>query len=212
MLIDRHTVRRWFAFCAEELSEAQPLLTQLDAAIGDADHGANMTRGFRGAAAHLEGLDENLSPGALLIEAGNALMTKTGGAPGPLWGVAFQGMGRALGDASEVSVLEFTEAFEQGLKAITDLGAAQLGEKTLVDAVAPAIAAMRSSALAGASLLETMRAARVAAEQGARDTTPMLACKGRASYLGDRSIGHQDPGATSAAIIFAALERAVQTP
>jgi phosphoenolpyruvate---glycerone phosphotransferase subunit DhaL len=210
MLIDRHTVRRWFAFCAEDLSEAQPLLTQLDAAIGDADHGANMTRGFRGAASHLEGLDGNLSPGALLIEAGNALMTKTGGAPGPLWGVAFQGMGRALGDALEISVLAFTDAFEQGLKAITDLGAAQLGEKTLVDAVAPAIAAMRSAAQD--SILEVMKSARAAAEQGARDTTPMLASKGRASYLGDRSIGHQDPGATSAAIIIAAFERAVQTP
>jgi phosphoenolpyruvate---glycerone phosphotransferase subunit DhaL len=210
MLIDRHTVRRWFAFCAEDLSKAQPLLTQLDAAIGDADHGANMTRGFRGAADHLEGLDAGFKPGALLIEAGNALMTKTGGAPGPLWGVAFQGMGRALGDVAEISTLEFTEAFEQGLKAITDLGAAQLGEKTLVDAVAPAIAAMRSTSKD--SPLEVMKAARAAAEQGARDTTPMLAAKGRASYLGDRSIGHQDPGATSAAIIIAALERAVQTP
>ena len=212
MPIDHNTVRRWIAFCSHDLREAQPLLTQLDAAIGDADHGANMTRGFAGAQTHLETLELTRLSGDLLIEAGHALMTKTGGAPGPLWGVAFQGIGKALGKTENIDPLEFTDALEHGLKAIIDLGAAQAGEKTMVDAITPAIDAMRVAALAKQTLPEIMAAARVAAEQGARNTTPMLAPKGRASYLGDRSIGHQDPGATSAAIIFAALEQAVQAP
>lgn len=208
-MIDQNIVQRWIRFCAEDLHEAQPLLTQLDAAIGDADHGANMTRGFEGAAAHLASLESGLDLGQWLIEAGYALKNKTGGAPGPLWSVAFGGMGKALGTVQSVSVLEFANAFEQGLTAMIDLGAAQAGEKTMVDAIAPAIAAMRAAALAQQDLPAIMAATRAAAELGARNTTPMLARKGRASYLGERSIGHQDPGATSAAFIFVALERAV---
>ncbi|MDX6551338.1 MAG: phosphoenolpyruvate---glycerone phosphotransferase subunit DhaL, partial [Gaiellales bacterium] len=184
-------------------------LTQLDAAIGDADHGSNMTRGFAAVEAKLDQLDGGTPPGKVLVTAGQTLVSTVGGASGPLWGTALRRAGKALGDADEVDPAQLGEALDAAVAGVVELGAAQPGDKTMVDALQPAVDAYRA-ALDGGELADALAAATAAAEQGMRDTVPMLARKGRASYLGERSIGHQDPGATSAAIIMAALERALR--
>jgi phosphoenolpyruvate---glycerone phosphotransferase subunit DhaL len=204
--VDGRTVRSWLEQAAAAISEQRDYLTQLDAAIGDADHGANMDRGF---AAVLERLDGSDPPGAMLRTAGSTLVSTVGGASGPLWGTALRRAGRALGDVEEFGGVELADALEAALAGVVDLGAATEGEKTMVDALAPAIRALRKRLDAGGSLQEALAAAREASEAGMHATVPLQASKGRASYLGERSIGHQDPGATSTALIIAALERSV---
>jgi dihydroxyacetone kinase-like protein len=194
--------------CSVAIAEQKDYLTQLDAAIGDADHGSNMTRGFAAVEAKLDQLDGGTPPGKVLVTAGQTLVSTVGGASGPLWGTALRRAGKALGDADEVDPAQLGDALEAAVAGVVELGAAQPGEKTMVDALQPAVDAYRA-ALDGGELADALAAATAAAEQGMRDTVPMLARKGRASYLGERSIGHQDPGATSAAIIMAALERAL---
>jgi dihydroxyacetone kinase-like protein len=194
--------------CSAAIAEQKDYLTQLDAAIGDADHGSNMTRGFAAVETKLEQLDGGTPPGKVLVTAGQTLVSTVGGASGPLWGTALRRAGKALGDAEEVDPAQLGEALEAAVAGVVELGAAQPGDKTMVDALQPAVDAYRA-ALDGGELADALAAATAAAEQGMRDTVPMLARKGRASYLGERSIGHQDPGATSAAIIMAALERAL---
>ena len=132
-----------------------------------------------------------------------------GGASGPLWGSALRRAGRSLGDAAEVDGARLAAAIDAALAAIRELGAAEVGDKTIVDALEPAAAALRRAVAAGEPLSRALEAAAAAAEDGARATVPLQARKGRASYLGERSIGHQDPGATSTALIMRALERAV---
>jgi dihydroxyacetone kinase-like protein len=190
------------------IAEQKDYLTQLDAAIGDADHGSNMTRGFAAVETKLDQLDGGTPPGKVLVTAGQTLVSTVGGASGPLWGTALRRAGKALGDADEVDPAQLGAALEAAVAGVVELGAAQPGDKTMVDALQPAVDAYRA-ALDGGELADALAAATAAAEQGMRDTVPMLARKGRASYLGERSIGHQDPGATSAAIIMAALERAL---
>jgi dihydroxyacetone kinase-like protein len=194
--------------CSAAIAEQKDYLTQLDAAIGDADHGSNMTRGFAAVETKLDQLDGGTPPGKVLVTAGQTLVSTVGGASGPLWGTALRRAGKALGDADEVDPSQLGEALEAAVAGVVELGAAQPGDKTMVDALQPAVDAYRA-ALDGGELADALAAATAAAEQGMRDTVPMLARKGRASYLGERSIGHQDPGATSAAIIMAALERAL---
>jgi dihydroxyacetone kinase-like protein len=208
-MVDTATVTRWMRNCAATFGEQRDYLTQLDAAIGDADHGANMTRGFSAVEAKLDGLDGATPPGKVLVVAGSTLVSTVGGASGPLWGSALRRAGRALGDAPAVAPAELVTALDAAVAAVVELGAAERGDKTMVDALAPAVDALRSAVDAGTSLGEGLAAARAAAEDGMRATVPMLARKGRASYLGERSIGHQDPGATSTALIIAALEQAV---
>lgn len=203
------TLDRWLRGCAVAIAEQRDFLTQLDAAIGDADHGANMTRGFAAVQVKLDDLDGGTAPGKLLIEAGSTLVSTVGGASGPLWGSAFRAMGRALGDGENFDGAALADAVDAALAAVVDLGAASVGDKTMVDALVPASAALRAGVAADASLADAARAAADAAEAGARGTSPMQARKGRASYLGERSIGHQDPGATSAALIMRALHAAV---
>jgi phosphoenolpyruvate---glycerone phosphotransferase subunit DhaL len=205
--VDATTVRRWMQAAATSLREQRDYLTQLDAAIGDADHGTNMDRGFTAVLEKLEGLDG--SPGRLLVTAGGTLVSSVGGASGPLWGTALRRAGRALGDTEEFDGAELAGALEAALAGVVELGAAEEGDKTMVDALAPALRALRNGVESGGSVLDAVAAARVAGEEGMRATVPMQASKGRASYLGERSIGHQDPGATSTALILAALERAV---
>jgi phosphoenolpyruvate---glycerone phosphotransferase subunit DhaL len=205
--VDAATVKRWLQGAAEAVREQRDYLTQLDAAIGDADHGANMDRGFSAVVEKLEGLGE--PPGKLLTTAGSTLVSTVGGASGPLWGTALRKAGRTLGDAAVFGPAELADALEAALAGVVELGAAQEGEKTMVDALAPAVRALRSEVEVGGDLASGLAAAREAAEQGMRATTPLKASKGRASYLGERSIGHQDPGATSTALIIAALERSV---
>jgi phosphoenolpyruvate---glycerone phosphotransferase subunit DhaL len=204
--VDAGTVRRWLETAASLLHEQRDYLTQLDAAIGDADHGTNMDRGFSAVVGKLDGLDE--PPGKLLTTAGATLVSTVGGASGPLWGTALRRAGRSLGSAEAFGGAELAEALEAALAGVVELGAAQEGDKTMVDALAPAVHTLRSRLDGGGDVAAALTAARAACEDGMRATTPLQASKGRASYLGERSIGHQDPGATSTALIIAALEQA----
>jgi phosphoenolpyruvate---glycerone phosphotransferase subunit DhaL len=206
--VNAATLRRWFVGAAAALHEQRDYLTQLDAAIGDADHGTNMDRGFTAVLEKLDGLDE-APPGKVLTTAGSTLVSTVGGASGPLWGTALRRAGRALGDGEEFDGAQLATALEAALDGIVDLGAAQVGDKTMVDALAPAVRAFRAGIEDGGSVAEALAAARAASDAGMKSTVPLQAQKGRASYLGERSIGHQDPGATSTALIVAALEESV---
>jgi dihydroxyacetone kinase-like protein len=194
--------------CSAMLAEQKDYLTQLDAAIGDADHGSNMTRGFAAVETKLAELDGGVPPGKMLIAAGQTLVSTVGGASGPLWGTALRRAGRSMGESETVEPPQLADALAAAVAGVVELGAAQPGDKTMVDALQPAVDAFRSQ-VGGGDLAAALSAATAAAEQGMRATVPMLARKGRASYLGERSIGHQDPGATSAALIVAALERSL---
>jgi phosphoenolpyruvate---glycerone phosphotransferase subunit DhaL len=206
--VNAGTLRQWFAVAAASLHEQRDYLTQLDAAIGDADHGTNMDRGFTAVVEKLDGL-ETVPPGKVLTTVGSTLVSTVGGASGPLWGMALRRAGRALGDGEEFDGAQLADAFEAALAGIVELGAAQEGDKTMVDTLAPAVRALRTGVESGSSVAEALSAARAAGEEGMKATVPLQAQKGRASYLGERSIGHQDPGATSTALILAALEQTV---
>ncbi len=207
--MNTETVTRWMKACAASIAEQRDYLTQLDAAIGDADHGANMTRGFNAVEAKLDGLDSATPPGRALMQAGSTLVSTVGGASGPLWGSGLRRAGKALGDAETFEAPELVAALEAALAGIVELGAAEPGDKTIVDALGPAVSAMRAAVDAGRPLADAAAAGLAAAEEGMRATIPMQARKGRASYLGERSVGHQDPGATSTTLMLAALERTV---
>jgi dihydroxyacetone kinase-like protein len=203
------TIHAWMTTIAESVKDRRDYLTQLDAAIGDGDHGVNMDRGFDAVGKALAAQDGAVPPGKLLTLAGKTLVSTVGGASGPLWGTAFRRAGRTLGDADEFDGQDLLGALRAALDGVVELGAAQPGDKTMVDALGPAIDALAASLEAGQSLEGALGAATAAAEEGARATVPLQAKKGRASYLGERSIGHQDPGATSAALIMRALQSAV---
>jgi len=199
--VQSDTVVTWMREVAADVHTHADHLTQLDAAIGDGDHGINMNRGFEAVTKALAAQDASLPPGRILVLAGKTLVSTVGGASGPLWGSFFRGAGRALGDAQEVQPDELRDALAAGVAAVRDLGAAAPGDKTMVDALAPALDAL------AAAPGDYGRAAE-AAEEGARATVPLQARKGRASYLGERSIGHEDPGAASAALVMRSLARA----
>lgn len=193
----------WVQAVAATVDEHKDQLTQLDSAIGDADHGANMHRGFTAVTAALDGF-EPATCGDVLTKTGTTLISSVGGASGPLYGSAFRAMGKAL-DTATADTSQFTAALAAGLESVQKLGAAVPGDKTMIDAYTPALDAFRQTAQAGGDFARAAAAAAEAAEDGMRATTPMQARKGRASYLGPRSVGHQDPGATSTALIFRAL-------
>lgn len=205
--LDVAFVRRWLDEAARAIREQRDYLTQLDAAIGDADHGINMDRGFATALEKLEGAEPG-SASDLLEFVGATLILSVGGAAGPLYGSSLRCMGAALVNRTAFDGEDLLVALRAGLDEIRRLGAASEGDKTIVDALAPAIAAFERGLRAGRSFPEVVAHAREAAEEGMHATVPMQARKGRASYLGPRSVGHQDPGATSTAILFQALERA----
>jgi phosphoenolpyruvate---glycerone phosphotransferase subunit DhaL len=207
--VDAATVKRWLEGSAVALHEQRDYLTQLDAAIGDADHGTNMDRGFSSVVSKLAELDGSEPPGRILVTAGSTLVSTVGGASGPLWGTALRRAGRSLGDGATFEDAELAAALEAALDGVVELGAAQPGDKTMVDALEPAVRTLKERLEAGSSGAEAIAAAREAAEAGMQSTVPLQASKGRASYLGERSIGHQDPGATSTALILRALELAV---
>ncbi|WP_030213396.1 dihydroxyacetone kinase subunit DhaL [Streptomyces bikiniensis] len=185
---------RWLTAAAEDVDREADRLTDLDSAIGDADHGANLKRGFAAVAETLA-KEPPGTPGAVLTTAGRQLISTVGGASGPLYGTLLRSAGKALGDEERVGRERLAEAFGAGVEAVARLGGAQVGDKTMLDALVPAAEALR----------ESFAAARAAAEEGALATVPLRARKGRASYLGERSVGHRDPGATSSALLFAAL-------
>ncbi|WP_330334897.1 dihydroxyacetone kinase subunit DhaL [Streptomyces sp. NBC_00536] len=185
---------RWMAAVAVSVEREADRLTELDSPIGDADHGSNLLRGFLAVRAALDaGVPP--SPGAVLQLAGRTLIGAVGGASGPLYGTLLRRTGKELGDAPEVSDDALRKALYAGVGAVAQLGGAAPGDKTMLDALVPGVAALSTS----------YRAAAEAALNGALATVPLQARKGRASYLGERSIGHQDPGATSAALLLGAL-------
>jgi dihydroxyacetone kinase-like protein len=201
------SVTAWMREASAAVAVEADHLTQLDSAIGDGDHGVNMTRGFTAVVEAVDGSEE--PPGKQLILAGKTLVSKVGGASGPLWGTALRRAGRAVGSAEALEGTQLVDALTAGLAGVVELGAAEPGDKTMVDALAPAIVALRAALEEGQPLDAAVAAAADAAEAGARATVPMQARKGRASYLGERSVGHQDPGATSTAVIVRALGRAL---
>jgi dihydroxyacetone kinase-like protein len=206
--MDAATITSWMREIEHSVRSERDYLVQLDAAIGDGDHGTNMVRGFEAVVQALDG-ETQTPPGRLLILAGRTLVSTVGGASGPLWGSALRSGGRVLGDQTSFESGQLVEVLAAALASIKDLGAASLGDKTMVDALEPAIETLRTEVAAGVPLAEALGEAATAAEAGMRATVPLQARKGRASYLGERSIGHQDPGATSTALIIRALQRTV---
>jgi phosphoenolpyruvate---glycerone phosphotransferase subunit DhaL len=194
----------WVRASAAVVEENAAALTRLDAAIGDGDHGTNMNRGFKAALQRLEGLqDEDL--GGVFKAVGMALISKVGGASGPLYGSFYLALGKELGDAAEVDDGRLAAALRAGYQGVVARGKAQLEDKTMLDAWHPALEALDAALAAGEGLGAALDAAEQAAAAGMKATIPLVARKGRASYLGERSRDHQDPGATSSHLLVKAL-------
>ncbi|MEQ3552950.1 dihydroxyacetone kinase subunit DhaL [Pseudonocardia nematodicida] len=206
--IDTAAVGRWLRAFAEAIAENREALTALDAEIGDADHGVNMDRGMKAVLA-AAGDEPATDPGALLKQTGMTLVRSVGGASGPLYGTFFLRMATAAGDAPTLDAAGLAKSLRAGLDGLTARGKAERGDKTMIDAMAPALDALDEAVAADASLAVALRDAADAAAAGRDATVPMLARKGRASYLGERSVGHQDPGATSAALLVEAAATAL---
>jgi dihydroxyacetone kinase-like protein len=201
-------LEQWVRRFALLVAENRDYLTELDAAIGDADHGSNMDRGMRAAVAALDASPPETC-GALFSKVGMTLVSTVGGASGPLFGTLFLRIGSTLGDDESAAPLDVAAALRAGLGGVVDRGKAGPGDKTMYDALAPAVDALDEALAAGTDLAAGLKQARDAAAAGRDATTPMLARKGRASYLGERSVGHQDPGATTVALL---LEAATEAP
>jgi len=209
--MDAHVFRAWIVSAAGVIEANRDHLTQLDAAIGDADHGINLARGFTAVLGALEAEGAKVAtPGAILTVTGNTLISKVGGASGPLYGVAFRRAGKALGDAADVDLPALSAALDAALAGVQQLGAAREGDKTMVDALAAATRAFSKAIAESASPDHALNTLAEAAQAGATATISMQALKGRASYLGPRSVGHEDPGAVSTALILGALRDAAR--
>lgn len=206
--LTRGDVLAWIARYAGVIAENRQWLTDLDAAIGDGDHGANMDRGFQAVLAKLPALAE-ADIGAIFKAVGMTLLSTVGGASGPLYGTFFLQAAQPLAGRTELELNDWIAAVEMGVNGIIKRGRAEVGEKTMVDALAPALAALKAAAQAGMGWKPAVQRAADAAHQGALSTVPLVARKGRASYLGERSAGHQDPGATSAFLLFDSLAQVV---
>ena len=204
MVITAEHVMRYLKRVRSEIITHRDELTRLDGAIGDADHGANLERGFDAVAEKLPDL-AGKDIGTLLKTTGMTLVSTVGGSAGPLYGTAFIRSGIALADLYEIDETQFVMAMEAALEGIQTRGRAQRGEKPIVDALAPAVDTLRDALAHDTDLVTALQQAVMAAEQGMRETIPMVATKGRASYLGERSIGHQDPGATSTYFMLKAM-------
>lgn len=197
MAVDRDTTVAWMSSFATAMAEHRQELVRLDTAIGDGDHGTNMDRGMQKAISQLETAEQE-DPGAVLKAVAMALISSVGGAAGPLYGTLFLQLGGALAGQSTVSLESYAAGWRKALEGVQARGKAVAGDKTMVDALIPAVEALE----AATDLSDGLRAAADAAEQGALATVPLVARRGRASYLGERSAGHQDPGATSTYYLF----------
>jgi dihydroxyacetone kinase-like protein len=206
-MADVKTFAGWLRDFASTIHDNAAYLTQLDSAIGDADHGINMDRGFKAVVAALDETEFD-SVEELLKKTGMTLVSKVGGASGPLYGTFFLRFGAALAGA-EVTPASVGEALHAGVGGILARGKAELGDKTMYDAWAPALDAYDAAVAGGSDLAGALRAAADAAATGRDATTPLVARKGRASYLGERSAGHQDPGATSTALLVESAARSL---
>ncbi len=203
-MVTRDQIVEWLKLVARVLEENKDYLTQLDAAIGDADHGINMDRGFKKVMSQLPGVQDK-DIGSILKTTGMALISSVGGAGGPLYGTLFMRAGMAVANKYELTDEDLVHMWEAAVDGVIQRGRAQPGDKTMVDALLPAVEAMKKALEEGADTVEILRRGVAAAEEGMKATIPMQAKKGRASYLGERSIGHQDPGATSSYLILKAL-------
>jgi phosphoenolpyruvate---glycerone phosphotransferase subunit DhaL len=207
MPVSREDVLEWIRDYAGVIAEKNQYLTQLDAAIGDADHGANMNRGFQAVLGKLPGLaDKDI--GTILKTVGMTLIGTVGGAGGPLYGTFFIQAGAATAGKEEVNLADWVAALDSAIQGVKMRGKAEPGDKTMVDALTPALQAVKDAAAGGQPLGEAVKLSAQAAEQGMKATIPLVARKGRASYLGERSADHQDPGATST---FLLLDSAART-
>jgi dihydroxyacetone kinase-like protein len=195
------SVRDWIKSYSAAIADNRDYLTTLDSAIGDADHGTNMERGMRRALERLDGVEGD-DIGATLKAVGMALVSSVGGAGGPLYGTLFIQMGGATAGKDEVVLADWAKAVKAGVDGVQSRGKAEPGDKTMVDALLPAAEALREAADQGTELAEALRQAAGAAEEGMKATIELVARKGRASYLGPRSAGHQDPGATSSYLLM----------
>ncbi len=208
-MVTKEQIVRWLELTTEVLTENKDYLTQLDADIGDADHGTNMDRGFRKVAEKLPTVaDKDI--GNILKTVGMTLISRVGGASGPLYGTFFQRGWMAADAKEELSDEDLVVMLQGAVVCVQARGRAQPGDKIMMDALLPAMAALKASVADGKGSLGAMEDAVAAAEQGMKDTIPLQARKGRASYLGERSIGHQDPGATSSHLILNALLTALK--
>lgn len=208
LILDGAGARSWLERLADTLHENADELTRLDAAIGDADHGANMDRGFR--AVRQRALSQDAADVATIFkQTGMALIGSVGGAGGPLYGTLFLRMSQAVTGKNGLTAEDVGEMLKAGLEGVVQRGKAERGEKTMVDALAPAVETLQAALAGGRDGAEALREAADAAQRGAEATIPMVARKGRASYLGDRSAGHKDPGATSSALLVRTLAETV---
>jgi phosphoenolpyruvate---glycerone phosphotransferase subunit DhaL len=208
-MIDTASVRAWIEAFAGEIAEHREELVRLDTAIGDGDHGTNMNRGMT---AVVEKLGDEADIGAVLKSVAMTLISKVGGASGPLYGTLFLQMGTATAGYTTLDVAGLAAALDAGLKGVQARGRAEPGDKTMLDALTPALAALRDAEADGdVGVAEAAARATQAAEEGMKATIPMEARKGRASYLGPRSVGHQDPGATSSYLLLRSAGEAFAT-
>jgi dihydroxyacetone kinase-like protein len=207
-VVDVVALERWLRVFAASVADQKDNLTALDAAIGDADHGTNMHRGMTAVVDALA--TPSADPTTLLKQTGMVLIRSIGGASGPLYGTLFLRMASATTGEATLRPEMFATALRAGVEGVVARGKAELGDKTMVDAFAPALDALDAALGAGEPLVTALRTASAAANAGRDATTPMTARKGRASYLGERSADHQDPGATSAALLVAAAATALE--
>jgi len=204
MTVTKNQIVTWLDKTAEVLFANKEYLTELDSAIGDADHGINMDRGFRKVNEKLPSVaDKDI--GSILKTVGMTLISSVGGAAGPLYGTFYMRSGMAAAAKEELDNADVVEMLQAGVDGIVQRGRAEREDKTMFDAWAPAMDALNAALAEDDDLIAALTAAVAAAEQGMKDTIPLQAKKGRASYLGERSIGHQDPGATSSYLILNAL-------
>lgn len=202
--VSKEQIVRWLESTVAVLNENAAYLTQLDSPIGDADHGTNMDRGFKKVMEKLPTVaDKDI--GNILKTVGMTLISSVGGASGPLYGTFFMRGGMAADAKEELTDEDMIDLLQAAVDGVISRGRAQLGDKTMIDALLPALAALKSGKESGKDIVDSIADAVAAAEQGMKDTIPLQARKGRASYLGERSIGHQDPGATSSYLILNAL-------
>lgn len=207
-MISKENILAWINLLADEINDNKEYLTELDSQIGDADHGINMSRGFKKVQEKLPDLEEK-DIGGVLKGVGMALVSSVGGASGPLYGTFFMKAGGAVDGKQEINLAELAELFSAGYEGVKSRGKAQPGEKTMLDAMEPALGALNAAAEDGKTVADALVDAMQAAEAGMEATTDMKATKGRASYLGERSIGHKDPGATSTYLLFKTAKEAL---
>jgi len=201
LAVTRDEVISWIKAYSQVIAENKDYLTDLDSAIGDADHGANMHRGFQAVLAKLP-VVEDKDIGTILKTVGMALISTVGGAGGPLYGTFFIQAGTKLQGKMELTLTDWAAALEAGTIGVVNIGKASVGDKTMIDALNPAVQALNGTAGQELSMTEALKKSAEAAEEGMRGTIPLVARKGRASYLGERSAGHQDPGATSSFLLL----------